>query len=564
MNLPTMKTSVLSRIRLRRGVPTVLALVATLALVSSAQAEVTYTWNGASATDDNWFLVNDIDPAIFDSENFSPTPVYSDIDNTDLVFVGTTRPNTILNSSYFGRVNFSARKLTFNTGANFSITPDSGQELLIGSGGIDNQVAFQQTINSRVSLYSTSGTTPVNVAGGGEIVINGILNNAFQVVEKTGSGTLTLNSFTQGPQDVLRSQAGTINLTAPNQSYGTNVEVNGGQVNLGQTSRLTGLGVSRVSGGVFSALGSVETSGSNTQAGLQMTSGTMIVGDKTYNTYGATISGGTVVYSGAAGGGASFDSAGASGARAMTITGGVQTFGTGTFSTQTAVYPSVLVTGGTSTGFNATQGLTNNGGSITFTAKTSAILDQAKNTAADLTFTSGTVSIGTVAGGATGIGALVNGSNLAPRNTTLGAGNTLKLDLNQAGLTKDLLITTGTMNWGGTLAFNLTNTGTLSDSASWNSFFFSNSIKTGAFTGDLIAITMSASSIYNGLNFSRVGVTDIWTSTAASTGQQFRFNESSGLLDIVPVPEPSSIVLAGLGLAMLGWRRLALRQRAAA
>ena len=55
MNLPTMKTSVLSRIPLRRGVPTVLALVATLALVASAQAQ-TYTWTGASGTTNNWFL----------------------------------------------------------------------------------------------------------------------------------------------------------------------------------------------------------------------------------------------------------------------------------------------------------------------------------------------------------------------------------------------------------------------------------------------------------------------------------------------------------------------------
>jgi hypothetical protein len=30
------------------------------------------------------------------------------------------------------------------------------------------------------------------------------------------------------------------------------------------------------------------------------------------------------------------------------------------------------------------------------------------------------------------------------------------------------------------------------------------------------------------------------------------------------VPEPSSIAAAGIGLAMLGWRRLALRRRAAA
>jgi hypothetical protein len=150
---------------------------------------------------------------------------------------------------------------------------------------------------------------------------------------------------------------------------------------------------------------------------------------------------------------------------------------------------------------------------------------------------------------------LVNGTIADPLNTILGAGNTLKLDLNQ-DLTRDLLVTTGTMNWGGTLAFNLGNTGTLSDSSSWNFFNDTTLGNTGAFAGTLAGITLTnttAGGIYDGLTFSKSG--SIWTSTAASTGQQFRFNESTGLLDLIAVPEPSSIVLAGLGLAMLGWRR---------
>ena len=94
-------------------------------------------------------------------------------------------------------------------------------------------------------------------------------------------------------------------------------------------------------------------------------------------------------------------------------------------------------------------------------------------------------------------------------NTTLGSGNTLKLDLNE-DLTRDLLITTGTMTWGGTLALNLTNTGTLANGSSWD--FFNGPVlgDTGAFAGDLNGITLTASSIYNGLTF-----------TTATSGNQY-------------------------------------------
>jgi hypothetical protein len=568
MNLRTTKNPVFCPMGLRRAMQSALAIVATLALVSSAQAQ-TYTWTGAGS-DNNWFT----NATTFTSDNFSSSPLVSSKTTTDLVFSGNTRPNSFFNvASSPG--SFDARSLTFNTSVDFTVTGSSSvRGLKLGLGGIDNQVALKQTFgnNARVEISNT-GTAPINVVSGGEISFaqgSRLVSSGGSgvAVEKTGAGTLTLDRATVTVNNFIISSGTVDQLGGPSlYPIATSFDLRGGVYNQGLNAAAYYNFIAapapdsyfRQSGGVsnFGGIGlevfAIEISGGT----VNVTNGEIYFGGKT------TISGGTIAYNGPALGGVNFDSTSwASPAPngtttpIVTITGGVQDFGAGTFgNTGGTVGVSVLVTGGTSTGFWSTAGLTNNGGSITFTGNDSN--DVATNGVADLNLTSGTVSIGTVPGGGTAIGALLN-----VNNTYLGVGNTLKLDLDE-DLTRDLLITGGTMNWGGFLDLNLTNLGALSDSSSWDFFNDGNWGTTGAFVGHLDGITLTnstAGSIYDGLTFSRSG--DIWTSTPASTGQQFTFNETSGVL--VVVPEPSSIAVVGMGLAMLGWRRLARRQRAAA
>ena len=171
-------------------------------------------------------------------------------------------------------------------------------------------------------------------------------------------------------------------------------------------------------------------------------------------------------------------------------------------------------------------------------------------------------------GGYAGSIVVNNGGTLTPgdngygginvtNNTTLNSGATTAFGI--GGLSEfDNVFTGGVTTFGGALSISMDYTpatfGTSSphflDGDSWAVF----QTATGTFAGDFSSVTMTGT--YGTLNFSKV-TDDFWQSQYLGNGQQFRFyvkDANGGLAGtLYAVPEPSTIVFAGIGIAMFGW-----------
>lgn len=166
---------------------------------------------------------------------------------------------------------------------------------------------------------------------------------------------------------------------------------------------------------------------------------------------------------------------------------------------------------------------------------------------------------GIIRGAANGsqyMNATVNGLDLLGGTASMAIGGDLSYD---QIISADAVGAPDTMTFGGNLDLNLgpLGSGTLTNNTVLQLFSFDPTRVGGTFNN--VAFTNSAASPYNGLTFTNNGSGE-WTTPMASNGQYFVFYESSGAL--VVVPEPSTIVFAGIGVGMAGWttwkkRRLA-------
>jgi len=112
---------------------------------------------------------------------------------------------------------------------------------------------------------------------------------------------------------------------------------------------------------------------------------------------------------------------------------------------------------------------------------------------------------------------------------------------------------TGALTYGGSmlLDFGAGITSALPDNTVFNLFNFTSS--SGTFTG---ITTANDGSFYAGLTFTGTGSGDKWTATKGS--QTLEFTHSTG--NLVIVPEPAAVALAGIGIAAVGWTFLRRRR----
>lgn len=174
-----------------------------------------------------------------------------------------------------------------------------------------------------------------------------------------------------------------------------------------------------------------------------------------------------------------------------------------------------------------------------------------------------TVAAGAILGGSGTIGGAVTVNGLLSPGNSPGDLSVASLALNPSStvLTEITGTTAGTLYdqvsilSGGSIAYDGTLQLNLSQTFADNTTFSPFEGFGTSFSGNFATIT-SVGSACNGLTFSRVN--NLWTSGSAG-GQTLEFNQATGQLVIVP--EPSALVLAGMAIAAAARRQSSCRDR---
>jgi len=432
------------------------------------------------------------------------------------------------NSNFTGAASIVGGTTTVSSGTfgnNLSVSGSAvtnfGQTSVSGSTSINNSnSSFGSDSGFGGAVAIVGGTTTVSSGTfGNNLSVSGSAVTNFGQTSVTGATTINDSTSTFGADSTftapLTVATSTVSFGAGNTFGAVNIQSGSSNFNSGATF----IGVSTISGG-NNVFGSSFTANQN----MTISGGTNAFG------YGSSLNAVTVT-------GGSTTLSGPIFTDSVTVNGGF----IGLDGVNANALPGLAVTGGTANnvGDLGGSGLNQTGGTVN--------LLNGKSSTGDLNI-AGVVNLG---------GAGTFGTYTAA-NIGMFTGANVNMDFAANGSSDQFNANGGNVNYGGNLNLNLTTASNLANYQSWDLF---TNFTTYSGTFDGVNVTAGLAAQYNvgafGLAENSTNHWDvqygpgIWLSDWTTGGQRFIFNQSSGVLTVVP--EPSTIVFAGIGAAMLGW-----------
>jgi hypothetical protein len=525
-----------------------LLTLACLATAGTASAGTITTWSGTGAnanwsSNGNW--VANSKPTVSGTTyslvyRGSPTQKTSTND-----LVGSVKVDSILFGNNGGTGSNTAFVLGRSGTASLSLT----------NGGNVTTTASSLTITDTISSWmGLQGTGTFNMGTSHNVLLSGSLTGVGSIV-KTGAGELLLS----GVNDLssLKIDQGVVQVNA-----NAFASISGQTIEIGSSGQSGGLrfnGVGSV-GSPVSTASNFQMNGSGNVAANNSSSVTFTAAQ--FNVANAAVTTPTTL---------TLNGGGAGSNGTMKIEGVIQdNSGAGNVGVAIAganVWQFAGIntyTGVTTVGAAAKLFLT--GQIDAASAVTSSGLIAGSGTfGGDVTISSGTLAPG---GLSLGGGAITDSLGaITMRALTLGSSATTELTI--TGSTSDLydqVIGSSTLTWGGTLVLTIGD-GLTTSYDTYTEFNLFTGFSSAS--GNLAGITLNAAGTdFAGMTFYQGtdgdwytgwdGVNGAVPSGWNAAGQELKFSQSTGTLTVVP--EPSTIVFAGIGMAMFGWSTLTRRR----
>ena len=471
---------------------------------------------------------------------------------------------------------------TANVYLNGANSYSGGTTIQTGTVHVGNATALgtgSATLNAGVLNLNGQSLTIGALSGSSGALITSLVSGSASITSNTAAQTTYAGRITDGAGVVslTKEGSGSLFLTGSNSQTGTTY-VTGGNLRTGSG------GTSTDSNNFALGTGDVVVSGSGT---LTVRNNSTVANNMTIGGAGFTASNSSLFGSFAASGAtavvsgsvavasntriSTWGSDGVTGSK-LSLTGPINlgantlTFGqvvTGTNGARTTAPATWITVGGAIAG----------AGSVVVDGTATVYLNGANTYTGTTTVQSGVLGgNGTIAGAVTvQSGAFITPGSAANTTGALGVGS-LHLDSGAtaamaisgtaAGL-YDQVVALGNVNYGGNLAIDFT-------TASFANFDVWQLFSGTSFSGNFTSVTATGS--FGSLTFNDLG-TGEWQATGGLLGEgqslSFYVDDTHAIGDrykagqLVLVPEPSTIVFAGIGLFVMGWQRLARRRRAA-